>query len=225
MSGTGTGSADPATGSASGGDSTATDPSTTTPPTTETTATTDPGTGDATATDSAKEVEKWKALARKHEARSKENATAATKLAEIENASKSELQKAQDRAAAAEKLAQDSDSARYRLLAAAGNGLGPDMVDFLGSGTEDEIGERAKALAAVIKSEADKLIDPILAQFGVTRNGQNGTANSAAAAASQAIGRRPVESMRPGGVPATDHVTPASNNDLFRQMYERSQQR
>lgn len=44
----------------------------------------------------------WKAEARKWEARSKENASAASKLVEIENASKTDAQKLTDRASAAE---------------------------------------------------------------------------------------------------------------------------
>lgn len=66
---------------------------------------------DATATDVSKaaekdwqaEAEKWKALSRKHEEQSKANADKASRLDELEEASKTELEKAQARADAAEK--------------------------------------------------------------------------------------------------------------------------
>jgi hypothetical protein len=71
-------------------DPTATDPTQTTDPA----ATVDP--------DPAAEVEKWKALSKKNEARAKENAAAAVRLAELEEAGKTEAQKAADRIAKAE---------------------------------------------------------------------------------------------------------------------------
>lgn len=58
-----------------------------------------PATG---ADDLAAEVDKWKSLSKKNEARAKENATAAKRLREIEEAGKSEAQKAADRVAQAE---------------------------------------------------------------------------------------------------------------------------
>jgi hypothetical protein len=48
------------------------------------------------------DAEKWRALSRKHEAQAKENADAAARLAQIEESTKSETQKAADRAAKAE---------------------------------------------------------------------------------------------------------------------------
>ena len=50
----------------------------------------------------------WKSESRKWEARAKENAAAAQRLTELEEAQKTELQKANDRAAAAEKAAADA---------------------------------------------------------------------------------------------------------------------
>lgn len=51
----------------------------------------EPDTGDK---DPSAEVEKWKALARKHEANSKANADAARRLAELEESSKTDAEKA-----------------------------------------------------------------------------------------------------------------------------------
>jgi hypothetical protein len=68
------------------------------------------------------ELAKWKALSRQHEARAKENADKALKFDAAEEANKTELQKALDRAEAAEKVAQAAtvDSLRARTAAAKG---------------------------------------------------------------------------------------------------------
>ncbi|WP_333770938.1 hypothetical protein, partial [Streptomyces sp. IBSBF 2435] len=57
------------------------------------------------ATDMAAEVEKWKALSRQNEQRAKDNAAAAQKLQEIEDAAKTEAQRLADRATAADERA------------------------------------------------------------------------------------------------------------------------
>lgn len=74
---------------------------TSTETTTETTAT---ATETATEPDWKAEAEKWKGLARKHEGSAKSNSEAAKKLAEIEQASKSE----------AERLAEERDREKTR---------------------------------------------------------------------------------------------------------------
>lgn len=66
----------------------------------------------------ATEVEKWKALARKNEARAKENADKAKRLDELEEAQKSETEKLVARAEAAEaKLAERDKADTARSLA------------------------------------------------------------------------------------------------------------
>jgi len=60
--------------------------------------------------DAAKETD-WKAEARKWESRAKENSTAAQRLAEIEEANKTESQKAVERAERAEKALAERDAA------------------------------------------------------------------------------------------------------------------
>lgn len=59
----------------------------------------------------------WKAEARKWEQRAKENKTAAERLAEIEEANKSEVEKAAERAKAAEERASkaESEALRFRI--------------------------------------------------------------------------------------------------------------
>lgn len=60
--------------------------------------------------DPSAEVEKWKALSRKNEQRAKDNEAAAKRLAEIEDANRTELEKIQARAEAAEKALADRDA-------------------------------------------------------------------------------------------------------------------
>jgi len=60
--------------------------------------------------DLAAEVAKWKALSRKNEERATENAAAAKRLAEIEEANKTEAEKLQARAETAEKALAERDA-------------------------------------------------------------------------------------------------------------------
>ena len=64
--------------------------------------TADKSTTDKTSTDSSGDVDKWKALSRKHEAEAKTNRAAAAKLKEIEESGKTELEKATQRIAEAD---------------------------------------------------------------------------------------------------------------------------
>lgn len=204
-----------------GGDST-TDPNATANTTTGNAAdnaTTDNGTSAGGEKDWAAEAEKWKGLARKHEQRAKENSSAASKLQAIEDGQKSELQKAQERADAAERDRNEERSERFRLLAAAQQGLGPEFIAYLGGGEESEISDRAETLNKSMQAEVEKRVDAELTKYGIVRSGQNGQAPTASAAASLGLGRRPVESLRAGSAPA--QTTPNNPNDLFRGMMHR----
>lgn len=92
----------------------------------------------------------WKAESRKHEARAKEWAAkakagedAARRLAEIEDAQKSEEQKAQERIAAAEKRAAELELKATRAEVAAATGV---PVEHLNGTTVAELEASAKAL-------------------------------------------------------------------------------
>lgn len=210
----------PATGT-DGGAAGATDPnaSTTAPTGNAADNATDPGTADGGEKDQAKELEKWKALARKHEQRSKENVAAATEWNKLQEGQKSELQKANERAEAAEQASANERAERFRLIAASKNGLSADLVEYLGGGDEAEITARAETLVKNIETEVVKRLDAELAKYGIQRDGQNGTAPTAAAAASLGLGRRPVESLRAGSAPA--QTVPANKNDAFRSLLGR----
>lgn len=87
----------------------------------------------------AQDTTDWKAEARKWESRSKENASAAQKLADIEESQKSDLQKSEDRAARAEKLAADSASDATRARVALEKGLTPAQEKRLIGSTREEL--------------------------------------------------------------------------------------
>lgn len=93
----------------------------------------------------AQDTTDWKAEARKWEARAKENAPAARRLAELEEAQKTEIQKATERAEQAEReLAQTRlDAARHKV--AAQHGV---PADLLSGSTEDELEAAAQKLIA-----------------------------------------------------------------------------
>jgi hypothetical protein len=102
----------------------------------------------------AAELDKWRKEARKWEGRAKTNSEAATKLQEIENANKTELQKAQDAQREAEERAATAVATHARVMAAAAHNLPVELIDHLGAGTDQEINERAELFAKVINDRA-----------------------------------------------------------------------
>lgn len=137
-----------------------------------------PDTGAAKSVDWEAETSKWKALARKHEQSAKANADAAKRLTAIEDAQKTEQQRLQERAQAAERELTALQSANARLRAATVYGIPAELVDLLGDGGEEQINERAELLAAKLASSAPA---PTSATPPPTR---------------------PVESLKPGAAPA-----------------------
>ena len=92
----------------------------------------------------------WKALARTWEKRAKENADAATRLAEIENANKTEAQKQAEALDAARQEAATATAQLLRYEVAADKGVPPNLVRFLTGTSRDEIEESAAALMDAI---------------------------------------------------------------------------
>lgn len=139
-------------------------------------------------TDWEAEAAKWQAMSKKHEKRhldalgfkSKDEITqlrqAAEKYGEFEEAQKSEIQKANERAQTFEQQLADERSQNARLLAAATHNIPPELIELLGSGTAEEIGARAEVLAERLK---------------------------AASPAPAPTSARPVESLTPGAAPAS----------------------
>jgi len=98
-------------------------------------------------------VDFWKAKAREQEKRAKENAAAAKKLADLEESQKTELQKAIDRAEAAEGVANALQAAEVIREAkdALGQkyGLTPQSLKALRGSDLDELEEHAQLLKSL----------------------------------------------------------------------------
>jgi len=96
-------------------------------------------------------VEFWKQKAREQEARAKANATAAQRLEEIENASKTEQQRATEALTAAEKRAAEAEASALRLEIAAEKGLTPAQAKRLVGSSREELEADAEDLLANFK--------------------------------------------------------------------------
>jgi hypothetical protein len=90
------------------------------------------------------EAEKWKALSRQNEAQAKANAEKAKRFDEVEEAQKSELQKAEERAAAAIARAEEVEQRALRAEVAAETGV---PLNLLHGSTAEEL--QASAAAAL----------------------------------------------------------------------------
>lgn len=94
-------------------------------------------------------VDFWKQKAREQEKRAKENAEAAKRLAEIEDAQKSEAQKAADKVAQAERRAIEAEARAMRREIAIEHKLSKDDSELLDSLTDETAMRRlAERLAA-----------------------------------------------------------------------------
>ena len=91
------------------------------------------------------EAEKWKSLSRKNEDRARENAEKAKRLDELEEKSKSEIQKAIEAREAAEKRASALEVKVLRASIASAKGVD---ADLLTGSTEEEITAAADRLLA-----------------------------------------------------------------------------
>lgn len=93
------------------------------------------------------DVKKRLDFSRTWEKRAKENSAAAAEYQKYLDSQKSEQERLQEAKEAAERELTDLRSANARLMAAATHNLPPELIDLLGTGTEDEIDARAKLLA------------------------------------------------------------------------------
>jgi hypothetical protein len=147
------------------------------------------------------EAKKWRDIQQKTEQRANKaavtaraNADAARELAEIKDRDKTDLQRQTDRAVQAEQRAADAEGLYHRTLAAATYGVPPTLIGQISGATEDECNASAEAIAAAISEAADE---------------RAAAAIKAAGAGVVMRGQRPVESLRPGAVPAgTEPQTP-----------------
>jgi hypothetical protein len=107
---------------------------------------------DAPKGDDPKPETDWKAEARKWEQRAKENAALkakAEKWDELEESQKTEIQKATDRAAAAEAKATEQAAKLARLEVAQEHGITKDEAKLLTGTTPEQLAEQAAAILAI----------------------------------------------------------------------------
>jgi hypothetical protein len=97
-------------------------------------------------------VDFWKQKAREQEKRAKENAAAATRLAEIEESQKSEAQKASDRIKQLETDAADARREALRFKVASKHGIDSEMADLLLTGADEAAMTKQ---AEAIKQQSD----------------------------------------------------------------------
>lgn len=117
----------------------------------------------------------WKAKAREWEKRAKANAGAAKKLAEIEESSKSEAQKAADRATAAEQRAVEAEAKVLRRDIAIEHKLGKDDAALLDALTDEDA---MRALAARLGAESGRKNKNYVPREGSNPNaGKNGASD------------------------------------------------
>lgn len=154
-----------------------------------------------------KELARWTKLAQRYEKTARNNADAARQWREQQDANKTELQKAQEAAQAAEERATAATTQTNRMLAAAANDLSPDLIEFLGDGSAEEIGERGATLNRLIEEEVVKRTDARSKQ--AAGNGRPTVRNQA-----------PVGTMRSGSAPSggSNLMGP---EQLFRQLVNR----
>jgi hypothetical protein len=160
----------------------------------------------------------WKYNARKWEKDAKANSEAAKRWAEFEDSQKSELQRLQERAEAAERERDEERRARARLMAAAAHNLPTDLLDRLGGSTEEEISETAEALSREIDAEVERRL-PGLVEAEVAKRVEAEVERRLAEHQQRdpsPLGRRPVESLTPGAMPAS--APPADGNAFLRRM-------
>jgi len=119
----------------------------------QTTETPNPAPEDAQEAPKAPEVD-WKAKAREWERRAKANATAAEQLQALEDAKKTEIERIQERATAAEAERDAHRVELTRLRLATRYGLDEGDLDFLPAGSDEEMEDRAKRLSARLKAQA-----------------------------------------------------------------------
>lgn len=120
-------------------------------------------------------VEFWKQKAREQEKRAKENADAAKRLTELEEQNKSDVQKAIDRAEAAEKALAAKEAETLRLTVASKHGITGDYLDLLSGADEAELEAKAQKVASLIESQQQaSRKGPVIPTQGDTPNNATG---------------------------------------------------
>lgn len=164
----------------------------------------------------------WKAMSRKNERAARENAKAATELAELKQAQMTDLEKANHERDEAKRERDEARADHTRVMAAAAHNLPVEMIDYLGGGTEEEINDRAEAIGGSIETRALEMVEEILAKAGFTLTEGGGIQQVSGGNGNRSLGARPIESMRPGSAPASGG-TPNTPDAWFRDLLTRKE--
>lgn len=150
------------------------------------------------------EAKKWKALSRKHESSAKQNAAAAAKLKEHEDAQKSKEQQAADKAAEAERRATSAEQAALRLEVALDKA--PEGMSVA------QVRKLAKRLAGSSREEMESDAEDLFADFEPAGGSSDDDRGSR---------RRPRERLRSGAAPDAepDETDPAKLAAQVPRMY------
>lgn len=137
--------------------------------------------------DLQKEIDKWKALARKHEDQAKANKAELDKLVAAGDASKSDTEKMAAELAALRARADEADARALRAEVAQAKGLTPAQAKRLQGATKEEL-----------EADADELL-----QAFKPADSDDG-ADSESGSARKPASTRPRENLRPGATPPSD---------------------
>lgn len=207
MSESATESAEPGTGQADDGTGAGTDP--------EAESTESGGEPELTPEQLAAELKDWKARARTWETRSKGNSAAANELAELKKSQMSEAERIQTERDDAIRERDEARADHSRVMAAAAHDLPIEMIDDLGTGTDEEINERAERWAGLIETRAQEIAQVLVKDM--IDNGQGQGRNGSQ------LGARPVESLRAGSAPSAG-TPPSDPNAWFRNLIQQGRE-
>lgn len=154
----------------------------------------------------------WQAEARKWEKRSKDNydrvqelQPLADQFRQLEEASKSDMQRLQESLEAANRAREETAAEALRMKVAMSHGLSADDLELLGTGSEDQLTARAQRIAQLAAAAAQ-----------------------AAATPTPPPGGRTVPDLRPGAVPSDPPTSlsavEARHRQFFAARYEQSNQ-
>ena len=122
-------------------------------------------------------IAKLQAEVARYRGEAKSGAAAIERLAAIEEAQKSDSQKAAEALAKAQSVAAAASAEARRLRIALSEGVPSDLIDFIGDGDDEQILSRAKRLAQLAKAEqVSKVEKPAV--------------------------MRPIEDLKPGAMPS-----------------------
>lgn len=138
-----------------------------------------------------KEIEKLRRESASYRTKLREAEPALNEFKKLTEASKTDLQRYEERATAAERERDETNTKLSRMTATTRHGIPEELVDLLGSGAPEEIEARAQLLAKKLS-----------------------TASPAASSG------RPVESLRPGAAPG-ESSAPGDANAWIRNQISR----